>query len=102
MTREEFLKKYDDNASFEWSKFNEQGKYFVRFHNCSEDSYEYKNAYKLTRDVNGNALWNLPYSHALIFETIKYGSDHLQECVRFSNCMCEYISRKLKNKNKNI
>jgi hypothetical protein len=98
MTRDEFLKKYDNDASFEWSKFDEQGKYFVGFYKCSEDSYEYKNAYKLTRDVNGNALWNLPYSHALIFETIKYRSGHLQECVRFSNFMCEYISRKLKNK----
>jgi hypothetical protein len=98
MTQEEFLKKYDNDASFEWSKFNEQGEYFVGFHNCTKDSYENENAYKLTRNVNGKALWNLPYSHALIFETIKYGSAHLRECVRFSNFMCEYIGRTLKNK----
>ena len=100
MSQEEFMKKYDSEASFEWSKFDEQGEYFVGFHKCArnKDSLEQQNAYKLTREANGKALYDLPYSHAIIFETITYGVEALQECPRFSNHMCEYVCRKLKNK----
>lgn len=99
MTYEEFLKKYNSEISFEWSKFNKHGEYFVDFHKYPQDSDEYLNAYELTKNANAKALYDLPYSHAMIFETIKYGSIKMLECPRFSNFMCEYVVRKLKNKN---
>jgi hypothetical protein len=97
MTKEEFMEKYDEEACSEWSKMDENGECYGGFYNYPKDSDEYKNAYDLTRKANGEALYNLPYSHALIFETIRIGCNSLQESVKYSNTICEYVKRKLCN-----
>ena len=93
MNEEEFYEKYDDIACSDWSKQDEHGECFGGFWKYPEGSYEKKNAYTLSRDANGKALYKLPYSHALIFETIEYGCGNRQESVRYSNFMCEYVKR---------
>lgn len=100
MTKEEFMDKYYGVACSDWSKQDECGECYGGFWKYPEDSYEYKNAWDLSRTANGEALYKLPYSHALIFETIELGCANRQESVRYSNSFCEYVKRKLTNKTK--
>lgn len=96
MTNEQFLEKYENEISFEWSKFNKHGEYITGAHQNFDD---YLNECELTKNENGKALYDLPYSHAIIFETIRYGFTGIHQCPRFTNYICEYVIRKLKNRN---
>lgn len=98
MNKKEFLEKYNTTACIDWSKQNENGEYYSELWKYPEGSYERKHALDISRNTNGEALWNLPYSHSLIFETMNYGCNTGQESVRFTNFMCEYVKRKLDNK----
>lgn len=98
MTKKEFMEKYDEEACSDWSKQDECGECYGGFWNFPEGSYKRKNAYTLSRKVNGAALYKLPYSHALIFKTIEMGCCNRMESVKYTNTICEYIKRKLSNK----
>ncbi len=98
MDEEEFYTKYDEKVCTDWCKMDEHGECYGGFWKYPDGTEEKSNAWNLSREANGVALFRLPYSHALIFETISYGCNTRQECVRFSNFMCEYVKRKLANK----
>jgi hypothetical protein len=95
MTKEEFLKSYNDEACTEWSKMDENGESYVGFYLAPEDSEERKNAWFLTREKNGESLWALPYPKKFILKTIDIGCSNYQECVRYSNFVCEWMKRKI-------
>lgn len=99
MTKEEFMTKYWNETCSDWAKQDTCGKFFVGYWKYPDDSEEYKNAWSLTKTANGEALYELPYSHALIFETIKIGCGNRQESVKYTNFLCEIIKRKLQNEN---
>jgi hypothetical protein len=98
ITEDEFYEKYDEQACSDWSKQDEHGECFGGFWKYPEGSHEKENAWYLSRKANGNALFKLPYSHSLIFETIEYGCGTRQESVAFSNFMCEYVKRMIELK----
>jgi hypothetical protein len=98
MTEKEFLEKYDTTACHDWSKQNAHGVCFGGYWKYPEHTPEYKNAGTLTREANGKALYKLPYSHALIFETIRYGCSTRYESVRYTSFMCEYVKLTIHNK----
>lgn len=93
MTEDEFYKEYDKIACSDWSKQDEHGECFGGFWKYPDGSYEKENAYRLSREANGKALFKLPYSHSLIFETIKIGCGNRYESVRYSNFLCEYVKK---------
>ena len=101
MVEFEFLDKYQDEACSEWSKQDECGECYGGYWKFPEGSYERENAYNLSREANGKALYKLPYSHDLIFKTIHMGCCNRMESVKYSNTICEYVKRKLANKNNN-
>lgn len=98
MTKEEFMKKFEETACADWGKQDENGECFGGFWKYPEGTHEKENAFVLSRQASGNALFNLPYSHALIFKTIEIGCGNRRESVRYSNSICEYVKRKLANK----
>lgn len=98
MTKEEFIDKFDHTVCTDWGKQDENGECFGGFWKYPEGSYEHVNAHALTQQANGAALFNLPYSHALILETIELGCRNRRESVKYSNSVCEYVKRKLANK----
>jgi hypothetical protein len=91
----EFLEQYDEIACSDWSKMQPDGESFGGYYNYPEDSYEKQNAYQLTRDHNGQALWELPYPKTFIIKTISLGCSSRQESVRYSNFICEWMKRKI-------
>ena len=78
----------DDNLCSAWNNMDENGWEFP------DGSYEKENAYWLTRESNINKLMNLPYSKSMIAISIRIGCNNMRESVRYSNFICEWISRK--------
>lgn len=101
MNKAQFMTKYWNDTCSDWAKQDECGECFAGYWKYPEDSEEYKNRFHLTKTANGEALYKLPYSHALIFETIEIGCGNRQESVRYTNFLCEVIKRKLDNKEEN-
>lgn len=95
MTFEEFYEKYDDEACSDWSKQDEHGECYGGFWKYPKGSYEYENAYDLTRKKNGEKLYELPYPKEFLLHTIKLGCNNRQESVRWSNYICEWMKRKI-------
>lgn len=93
MSFEQFYEEYDDTACTGWSKMDEHGESFGGFWKRPEDSLEYKNAWDLTRRANGEALYRLPFNKKFVLYTIKLGCQNHGECVRYSNFLCEIMSR---------
>lgn len=100
------LKEEYDKPLLSYSDFKELEKIYNTPNTMTKEEFlEYsKENYELKND--GEALYNLPYSHALIFKTIEYrifktieiGSNNGIDLVRFSNSLCEYVKRKLSKK----
>ena len=93
-TQYEFLDIFYSIASREWGKITIEGEYYEGFYDYPEESYEKLNAYELTFEKNALALWDLPYPHEVILETIIYTNSQFNRCVRKSNFLCEWIKRK--------
>nr|QBK86308.1 MAG: hypothetical protein LCMAC102_01030 [Marseillevirus LCMAC102] len=98
ITKENFLKIYDKTADNDWGKMDEHGIDYGGYWRYPQDSYEYKNAYDLSRKKNGECLWNLPYPKKFVLKTIDAGPI---ENVRYSNFLCEWMKRKIKQMNPN-
>jgi hypothetical protein len=96
MSYDEFKEKYDDVACSDWAKMDRHGKCFVGFYDYPEGSYERENAFTLTREDNCKALYELPYPRHLIFITINIGCNLRLECVKFTNFLCEWMKRRIK------
>lgn len=99
MTKEEFLEQYEDKACSDWSKMDEHGTSYGGFWWFPEGSYEYENAYKLSREKSGLCLWSLPYPKRFLLETIDIGCLNRMESVRYSNFVCEWMKRKIEQMN---
>lgn len=102
MTKEEFMEKYNEETCSDWCKHDEYGEYYGGYWMYPKGSYERENAWTLSKIRNGEALYNLPYSHDLIFKTIEMGCANRRESVRYTNTICEYVKRKLANKTNGI
>lgn len=99
-TYEEFMDFYD-NACSDWAKQDAHGESFCGYWKCMEGTTEREeNAWRLTRNANGIALWKLPYPKEVICETIKIGCNNRTESVRISNFICEWVKRKMEQMNK--
>jgi len=99
MTEEEFMKLYDETACTEWSKMDEHGDSYGGFWKFPKGTYENDNAWRLTRENNGECLWKLPYPKKFILHTIDIGCSNRHESVRFSNFICEWMKRKINQMN---
>jgi len=95
MSKDEFIKKYNNIACSDWAKMDEHGECYGGYWKCPEDSEERKNAYDLTHSKNGECLWNLPYPKHFILNTIKIGCGNRMESVRYSNFLCEWMRIKV-------
>lgn len=95
MSHEEFINEYQDTACSDWNKMDEHGECFAGFWEYPDGSHEKENASGLTRDKNGECLWLLPYPKKFVLETILLGCNNRQECVKYSNFLCEWMRRKI-------
>lgn len=94
-TYDEFTDIYDDTACSDWAKMDAHGGSFGGFWDYPEGTKEKENAWSLTREANGLALWNLPYPKEVVLKTIEFGCNSRMESVRYSNFMCEWLKRKM-------
>jgi len=94
-TEEEFMDIYDETACTDWAKQDEHGESYGGYWKYPKESPEYQDAWHLTRNANGEALWNLPYPKEVVLKTIELGCGNRRECVRYSNFLCEWLQRKL-------
>jgi len=81
-SKSEFMAKYQRKACSEWCKMQPDGTPGQYFGNS-------------VRELNGNALWDLPYPKKFVLKTINIGCQTRQESVRYSNFMCEWMKRKI-------
>lgn len=93
--KDEFTDVYDNLACSDWAKQDEHGNSFGGYWNYPNGSFEKLNAWNLTRNANGVALWKLPYPKEVVLKTIALGCNNRMECVRYSNFLCEWLKRKL-------
>jgi hypothetical protein len=96
MTWETFYDKFDDIACSDWSKQDRHGTCYGGFWKYPEESYEYENAYSLSRKDNAKGLFELPFSREFLLETIRVGCNNRQESVKYSNLLGVYMNRKRK------
>lgn len=96
MTMNQFMKTYDETARCDWDKIDENGDTFKGYWEYPDTTIERKNAGDLTRAQNGKSLWNLPYPKKVLLKTIQIGCNNRLECVRYSNFICEWMKRKIK------
>lgn len=97
MTFSEFYNLFKNIACTEWGKMNTTGdNWYVGFWKANDGTDEKKNAWKLTREENAKALFNLPYSKTFLLQTVKFGCSNRMESVRFSNFVSVWFERKLK------
>ncbi|HMP28435.1 MAG TPA: hypothetical protein PKD85_02475 [Saprospiraceae bacterium] len=94
ITKEEFDKWLEKNLCSDWAKMDRKGKPYGGFWKYPEGSYEKENAYHLSYKDNILALHQLPYSRSIIIKTIERGCSNRNECVLYSNFMCEWVKRK--------
>ena len=90
---EKFFEKCDNKMCTDWAKMDRNGESFKGAWKEEEGSEEKKNAWHLTREDNIKGLWELPYEKTLIIKTIQIGCRNRQECVRYSNFLCEWVTR---------
>jgi hypothetical protein len=98
MNDNEFINKFDDVSCSDWSKMDRNGNSFGGFWKCDE----YQNAYDLSYNDNRNALLELPYPREFILETVEIGCNNRMESVRYTNTLCEWTKRKIKQVGTNI
>jgi hypothetical protein len=91
---DEFLEKIRKVACADWYKMDEHGESFGGFWKYPENSYERSNASILQFEHNCKCLFELPYSHDFIFETIKFGCGNRRESVRYTNILGVFMDRK--------
>jgi hypothetical protein len=95
MSDNEFTERFEKIACSDWSNQDKYGESYGGFWKYSEDSYEFKNAYTLSREDNLKSLLKLPYPREFILETINIGCNNRLESVRYSNFLCEWMKRKI-------
>ena len=98
-TDEYFRKVFLSEACSDWCKMDDHGDYFQGFWRCPEGSIEKENAYELTRLHNLDQLCLLPFPNRLKWETIRIGCGNRMESVRYTNFMCVWLERKMKQMN---
>ena len=94
MSDEEFIARSD--CCSDWYKQDRHGNCFGGFWEYPEGSYQHENARQLSYDDNMKGLLELPYPREFILETIHIGCNNRQESVRYSNFLCEWMERKIK------
>ena len=92
----EFMEWLNDNCCSDWYKQDRHGECFGGFWKYPEGSEERENASTLSGEDNFKGLCELPFSREIIKKTIQYGCSNRFESVRYSNFMCEWITRKEK------
>jgi hypothetical protein len=95
MTYEEFYDEFSIRACTDWGEMDDNGIYFANDLKYPEESEQYKNTFNLTFEDNCKKLYKLPFSHKLILWSVQYGYYTGNESVRFSNCYCELVKRKI-------
>jgi hypothetical protein len=94
LTFEEFYEIYDRIACSEWSKADTNGECYGGYWNYPVGSNEKENAWELTRQDNGRALWNLPYPKIIVLVMIRVGCSMRMDSVPEVNFLCEWLRRK--------
>lgn len=82
-----FKKKFYQNSSYEWHKFDRLGNYFSGFYKTHPEK-----AWNLCWSDNVIGLWELPYPHDTILYFASF--DTLDQSVRWVNSCCEWVKRK--------
>lgn len=95
-TQTKFLDTYDAMACREWGMIDPNGEKYAVYYRYPEGSEEAETILSLNKKANGIALWILPYPKQVILETIKYSVNDIQKSVRYSNFLCEWVKRKMK------
>lgn len=95
MTKDVFISEFEEVACHDWSKMDRNGEPFGGFWKYPEGSYERDNACELSRKDNCNALFELPYPKKFVLKTVEIGCRTRLESVRYTNCLCEWMKRKI-------
>jgi hypothetical protein len=96
ITECEFFTTYSSEACTEWSKHWVDGESYGGPWRAEEGSEERTNAWNICREENGKALWNLPYPKRFVLRTIRIGCSNRLESVPYSNMLCVWMERKLR------
>lgn len=91
---EAFYKKLDDACCTDWNKMDDHGELYGGFYKYPKDSYEWENAYTLTREFNLQKLCSLPYPRAAILYIIDLTCGARRESVLTTVNLCEWFVRK--------
>lgn len=92
---EEFYNLYDRNTCTEWSKADRHGECYGGFWKYPEGSYERENAWTLSHEDNGKALWDLPYPRIIILTMLKVACAMRMDSVPDVVFFCEWLRRKI-------
>ncbi len=88
-TWEGFWKYFDDKACSDWCKMDELGECYGGPWKDDPD-----NAYTRCKEMNGRALFALPYPKRAVLQTaVVYGCNNRAECVPYSKILCEWTHR---------
>ncbi len=98
----EFMEWLEDNCCSDWGKQDRHGECFGGFWKYPEGSPERENAYTLSTEDNFKGLCELPYPREIIKKTVQYGCSNRHESVRYSNFLCEWVTRKAKFLSNNV
>ena len=94
LSKKNFIKKCNDTCCTDWCKMDRHGECYGGFWITDKE-----NAWELSQKDNFKGLYELPYPHDLIFETIRIGCGNRMESVRYSNFLCHWVEQKMKQLN---
>jgi hypothetical protein len=92
-TKDEFIAAYQETACSDWAKMDRFGKCYGGFWESKDQTIK-DDAYNLSYDDNGLALWELPYPKHMILETISIGCAQRRESVPHTAVICDWMLQK--------
>jgi hypothetical protein len=95
LSYEEFKEIFHQKVCVDWERMDEHGNCYQGFWKYPHHSMEYDLAGELTMDSNCRKLYALPFSKPFLLWTIDVGCSTRMECVRFSNFLGVWFTRKL-------
>lgn len=98
-TKEKLESVFSSEACTEWSKMDHHGEYYSGYWKYPEGTEERDNAFTLSRQQNLKELCKLPFANRLKWATVDMGCKNRMESVRYTNFVCVWVERKMKQMN---
>lgn len=97
-SKEEFFAHLEEICCTDWAKMDRHGESF----GGEFWKTHHENAWSLTQQDNFQGLFELPFSHELIFKTIDIGCGNRRESVRYTNFVCHWVECKMKQEEESL